>query len=354
MVFSQPLWLLAILLLPVTWLLLRRRAKMGHPNLANVPSRAGVGLLALLPKLLLSGAFLALCLGLARPQRVFFEADGTAQARDIIIAVDKSGSMSAPLDGYVPKSVVGDTELDREFLEKIGKSTKDTAASQPVRIPDGDEDEVPKDRVTRIKVAKLAVLDFVRNRYLAKGGDRIGFMLFDIYQYWSWPLTHDLKMIYRMIQFADRGVGSGTNFGDIEPGPIDAAAAHFDELGKSSTRVVILVTDGEDRLSSDTRSRLEDIIEEKQIRFYVIGVGDRLANSDTPIIQFAQEVGGQVFRVEKAGDLTRVFKQIDALERSAIVAREIEKRQELFFPFVAVAVTLLILGLFTEALVLNQ
>ncbi len=43
-------------------------------------------------------------------------------------------------------------------------------------------------------------------------------------------LTHDLKMIYRKVEFADEGLGGGTNFGEYKPGPIDFAADHFDEL----------------------------------------------------------------------------------------------------------------------------
>src|SRR5471032_2131711 len=115
MVLSQPLWLFAILLLPVLWFALRRVGKFGLPQVDAAPVSFGSRFLLVLPRLLLALSFVALCLALARPQRVYFEADQSTQSRDIIIAVDRSGSMSTPMPGEMPKSIVGETDLDREY-----------------------------------------------------------------------------------------------------------------------------------------------------------------------------------------------------------------------------------------------
>ncbi|MBN9396995.1 MAG: VWA domain-containing protein [Candidatus Melainabacteria bacterium] len=357
MVFSQPLWLLAALVLPFIWILSRRKGKIGHTRLEDLPDRALSGssrFLRHFPRVLIALAFIGLVLGLARPQRVYYEADTSVKSRDIIITVDKSGSMSAPIKGEMPKSIVSDPELDRDFPGKPKPGSSPAPSPQPGPYG-GYYGRGGYDRSnSRLAMAQVAVLDFVKNRHANNTGDRIGVMLFDVYQYWSWPLTSDLKMVYRKVQFADQDMGSGTNFGDIDPGPIDAAMEHFGELGKARSKVIIMVTDGEDDLSPQTQDRLSKLLLDNHVRLYVIGVGETLANYDTPIIRFTDSVGGKVFRVERAGDLKSVFDQIDSLERSSIETYQTEKRQELFFDFIAFAVIFLCLGLLAQAAIVNE
>ena len=167
MVLSQPLWLLAILVLPVLWFVLKRIGRFGLPRVDANRIGFGSRFLQILPRLLFSLAFIALCVALARPQRVLLEADQTVQARDIIIAVDRSGSMGAPIPGDLPKSVVGETELDREYPGK----TDDKDPTKPLGGEQG--------RINRLQMAQVAVLDFIRNRYIVNAGDRVGLLLFD-------------------------------------------------------------------------------------------------------------------------------------------------------------------------------
>jgi hypothetical protein len=174
MVLSQPLWLLAILVLPVLWFVLRRVGKFGLPRVDQAPVGVGSRFFVVLPRLLLALSFIALCLALARPQRVYYEPNQSVQARDIIIAVDRSGSMGAPIPGELPKSVVGETDLDREYP---GKTADKDPTKSPARGPYG------ADRVTRLQVAQAAVLDFIRNRYIVNAGDRVGVLLFDFAPY---------------------------------------------------------------------------------------------------------------------------------------------------------------------------
>jgi len=202
-------------------------------------------------------------------------------------------------------------------------------------------------------VAQAAVLDFIRNRYIVDAGDRIGVLLFDSSPQFSWPLTHDLKMIYRKIQFADQ-LGGGTNFGSEDPGPIDEAVAHFTEMGQAKSKVIIIVTDGEDYIGDEGMARLRGKINDNNIRLYVIGVGPTLAERDVDIIRLADNVGGKVFRIETAGDLQMVFNAIDQMERSSISVYSSEKRDERFAAFAIAAILLLLLAGLAEAVVLNQ
>lgn len=341
MVIANPLWLMLLLLVPLPWLLMRRKGYVGYSDVRLANQISGGGFLHWLPTIFLSLGSFALIVALAQPQRVQISSSETIKARDIIIAVDKSGSMGSGFQGKIPPRIGGNTDLDKQLPKRPPKKG---APQQPGDGPQGSR---------RIDAAQAAVLNFVRDRFIQNAGDRVGIILFDFSPYYAWPLTHDLKMIYRNGEFLTE-VGGGTNFGEYKPGPIDYAADHFDEMGQSITKVLILVTDGEDRLSQSTMDRLGEIVKSRGIRFYVIGVGETLARSDADILRFAESVGGRSFRVENAEDLDKCFRSIDELERSAVQIETTKKHEELFFYFAAAAAILFFLGILGEALVLNQ
>jgi len=345
MVFAHPIWLSLLLAVPIPWLFLRSRGYLGHSSIDSSHEKQFRSYAHLVPLALLSLGFIALFIALARPQHAYTLPDQTVKARDIVVAVDKSGSMSTKFDGDVPPAVAGNTDLDKELPPLPSTPT----------LGDSDSDSDTSDKgQRRIDAAQQAVLNFVRDRYIGNSGDRVGVMVFDSQPYWSWPLTRDLRMVYRKMQLTNRGVGGGTNFGEEKPGPIDAAAEQFDELGQSNTRVLIMVTDGEDSLSSDAQARLLKVLQSRGIRLYVIGVGPTLAQQDVDIIRVAQAAGGRVFRVENGGDLNLCFQTINSLEQSPVKVMGKEKRAELFYYFAAAAAAFLLLGLIGEALVLNE
>ncbi len=345
LVFAHPLWLALVLVVPLPWLYLRSRGYLAHSSIGGLQFRRSSA--HLVPITLLSLGFIALFIALAQPQHPYSLPDQSVKARDIIIAVDKSGSMSTEFDGTVPPSVAGNTELDKE-LPPLPPTPTLGEADQ------GDSTSGDNIGHRRIDAAQQSVLNFVRDRYVSNSGDRVGVEVFDSSPYWSWPLTGDLRTIYRKLQLTNRGVGGGTNFGEQKPGPIDAAAELFDELGQSNTRVLIMVTDGEDSLSDDAQARLLKVLQSRGIRLYVIGVGPTLAQQDVDIIKVAQAAGGRVFRVENAGDMNLCFQTINSLEQSPVKVMGKEKRAELFYYFATAAAVLLLLGLIGEALVLNE
>ncbi|MBS1994540.1 MAG: VWA domain-containing protein [Cyanobacteria bacterium SZAS LIN-3] len=354
MIFSQPLWFSALLLLPIFWLFLRRRGKVGLTHLNGLSNGFGSRFLLILPKIIFSLAFIALVAALARPQRVYFEADDSIKSRDIIITVDKSGSMGAPVTGELPKRSSPDTELDKTFPGMPGSSLNPPTPAGGGRGSYYGYGQDDPNQLTRIKLAQAAVLDFVRNRFTAHQSDRIAVMTFDIYQYWFWPLTDDLKIIYRNAQFISRITGDGTNFGSIDPGPVDAAMSHFDELGKARSKVIIMVTDGEDAIPPDAMKRLVDLMTKQDVHFYVVGVGETLASQDVDIMRLANAVNGHVFRMENAGDMQKIFQAIDTMERTSIKIASTEKRDERFIYFAFAAFALLALGCLSSMLVHNQ
>lgn len=339
MVLAYPFWLTLLLIIPVLWLVFRRKGALGYSDVRLTVGSSGSKILYYLPLVVTSLSIAALSVALARPQRLHVEAEQTIKARDIMIAVDISGSMGAPFAGEIPK------------LEKIPEIDNDIPPRPPRKPKPGESPEKVGGR--RIDAAQYAVMMFIRDRYLARAGDRVGIIVFDHAPYYSWPLTHDLRQIYRKGEFVEAGLGGGTNFGDLDPGPIDATAAHFDELGKAATKVLILVTDGEDNIGMMARSRLADKLSTRGIKLYVIHVGDP-GKQDLDILAFAQEMGGGVFRANSTQELRNCFQQIDQMERTVIAVQTSTRAEDVFFYFAYAAAVLFLLGLVAEAVILSQ
>ncbi|MBZ0189270.1 MAG: VWA domain-containing protein [Candidatus Obscuribacterales bacterium] len=349
MIIAHPLWLLSLLLLPLPFILFRRKGYVGHSNLRFFDRIKGSSLLHALPITLLVIGFVALAIALARPQDRHIIGTESFKSRDILVSIDVSGSMEQYF-GPVPPSVVGETDLDKEFPGK----PKSVIGTQEEPQDSYSYYRSAQRGTRRIDNAIGATLDFVKNRNQAQTGDRIGIFVFDTDQYWSWPLTHDLKIVYRKAHFADEGVGGGTNFGRTKPGPLDAATTHLDEMGKSKTRILIMVTDGEDQLADGTFERLRSLASDYDLRLYVIGVGESISRGTADILRLAEATGGKAFAVDRPGDLNRVFDTIDKMEQSVVTVEVTEKREELFHYFAYLALGFFLLGTIGQALVLNR
>lgn len=345
MSFANPWWLSILpLLLLLPWVLFRQRGHVGFSDNKLLPKQRLSRWIPLVPGLLTCISLALVAVALARPQIAGPPTTRTIIGRDISIAVDISFSMSAEFKGELKKQdpIAG---LDLP-------STIDTRGKPVMKkwAPKVEQDG----KVKRCDAAQHAVLQFIANRWLAKAGDRVGLILFDERPRHGWPLTDDLRMIYRKGQFMQHGLGGGTNFGENPPGPIDLAAEHFKELGQSQTRVLILVTDGEDELSGYAMNRLHELLRTNNIRLYVVGVGETLAKKDVAIIRLCEQVGGKVYRVEDSQAMINCFAEIDRTERSPITVALDETRSDIFFYFAGAAAISMVLALLAGALILNR
>lgn len=350
MVFLNPLWFLLLLLLPLPWLILRRKDYVGFSSSRLLEGARRNKIKHRLALVLFSLAAVFLALGLARPQMRGEAGTQPIKSRDIIVAVDYSGSMNARFEGKVSPPEKGDSELDKDLPIKP-KPPQSASGYGYYGYGYGGSGEGQEEKGNRrLDAAGAAVLSFVRARYVAHQGDRIGIMMFDEGQIWSWPLTDDLKMIYRKGLFIPDLSGGGTNFGNRKPGPIDAAVEHFDERGQAATKVLIIVTDGEESIDESTMARLVDAVKSRGIKLYVVGIGPTLARYDADIIRLAQTTGGAVFRVENNTDMQKCFQSIDEMERSTILVATQATFQDRFYIFVFIALGLFVLAALTELL----
>ncbi|MBY0552814.1 MAG: VWA domain-containing protein [Candidatus Obscuribacterales bacterium] len=317
--FSQPWWLLGLPALVLLYRTFRSRQYLPMSSATLLShSSSSTGWLAKSPKRCFFAMMVLLVIAAAGPQRYQSEATETVMGRDIVLAVDISGSMSAKLPNKPNQ------ERPKGYYDLPVQPHQASAGEQPYR---------------RIDAAQDALMQFVNARHDMHAGDCVGLFLFDDSPRLAWPLTNDLRQIGRKGNWLPYGfmneriMGSGTNFGDKGYGPIEAGVDHMQEYGQSPARVLILVTDGDEKMSDSLRGRLRSMLAKHNVRFYVIGVGETLARENVDIIAFAREVEGQVFRVENAGELEKCFDTINQLEQGPIKVSSFNVFQELY-PYV--------------------
>jgi Ca-activated chloride channel homolog len=335
MTFAEPLWFGALLVLPLLFLL-KQKGYLGfskHSLLNDVDSRL-TRAVSMAPTFFLMSTVVLMVVALARPQIPGEPVQKTTPGRDIVLAVDISFSMSFPFKGELaPRRIPEELAFQVPFEERR-RNNKGLQLNQPDA----------KDGLQRIHAAQSALLNFIENRWRGKTGDRIGLIVFDTKPRYAWPITDDLRQLYRKAQFMQTNLGTGTNFGARGAGPFDLAVEHFKDAGQAKSKVLILVTDGEDDIDGETVYRLAALLQENNIRFYMVGIGETLAQKRVGIVKFTERVGGRMFRVEDTQSLQECFETIDRLEKSEVTISQLETRDDVFFIFAWAA--LVSLGLF--------
>lgn len=199
--------------------------------------------------------------------------------RDIILAVDLSGSM---------------------------------------RIPDM---ELHGRAVNRLEVVKTAARKFIR----ARKGDRLGLILFGTRAYLQTPLTFDRKTVLQMLDDASIGLaGPQTAIGD-------ALGLAIKRLKKApgKSKVIILLTDGGNNSGVASPIQAAKVAKELGIKIYTIGIGaNRLvvpgifgpqvvhptsALDEATLKQIAKLTNGIFFRAQSSQDLNRVYESINQI-----------------------------------------
>lgn len=285
-------WPLCFLLLPLPWLYRR-----WLPPAQNRSAALQVGFMERLQALQpLAGqpasagrkwpfvvVWLLLLCAAARPQLLGESLPTAVTGRDMMLALDLSGSME-----------FRDMQLDGEAAD-------------------------------RLTLVKQLLGEFIDRRR----GDRLGLILFGSQAYVQAPLTHDRQAIGDWLEESFIGLaGRETAIGDA----IGLAIKRLlDE--PAASRVLILITDGANTAGSVSPLRAARLAAEHGIRIFTIGVGaDSQAQDGTtasrwglqfdPSIELdegsLQEIalltGGSYFRARSEADLQAIYGQLDQLE----------------------------------------
>ena len=208
----------------------------------------------------------------------------------------------------------------------------------------------------RLEAAKNISADFVKGR----PEDRMGLVVFASETFTQVPLTTDHGMLLNMMKDMKCGMlEDGTAIGD-------GLASSVSRLKDSEaiSKVVILLTDGDNNAGSIDPATAAEMAKLFGIRVYTIGVGTRgtapypvqtpfggIQYQQIPVTinepllqQIADETGGKYYRATSNEKLEQIYDEIDQLERSKIEINEFTRVHEEFLPFVLIGLALLLLG----------
>ena len=218
----------------------------------------------------------------------------------------------------------------------------------------------------RLEAAKKVAGDFVRNR----PADRIGLVIFAGESFTQCPVTGDHAVLESQIAQVDGGfLVDGTAIGS-------GLATSVDRLRSSEakSKVVILLTDGENNGGLIDPKTAKEIAKSMGIKVYTIGMGSvgyastpvpgpggqiimqqEKVNIDEPLLQeLAAETGGQYFRAKANQGLEAIYKEIDKLEKTKINITTTRLYTERFHPLALMAIGFIFAELLLRLTVFRQ
>lgn len=311
--FQSPEFLWLLFLVPILFML---KGKIGR-SAAVVFSNTEIAKNVSSKKKTKAGSFLfllrilalvSLIIALARPQLGKGESKVSSSGVDIMLAVDISSSMLA-----------------------LDFSTKQKA-------------------YTRLDIVKTVLDEFVEKR----PNDRIGLIAFAGNPYLVSPLTLNHDWLIQNIERIRIGlIEDGTAIG----GAIGSCVNRLKEL-PSKSKIIILLTDGENNAGSITPLAAAETAAAYQIKVYTIAAGKngivhtylldnkgdiakdaygnpRIFETNSPIdeeslVKISEITGAKSYRASSQEDLKNIYREIDGLEKSEVKLTQFSSFEELF------------------------
>ena len=206
-------------------------------------------------------------------------------------------------------------------------------------------------QVNRLTMIKSVLYDFIQRRV----GDRLGLILFADTAYLQAPLTYDRETVATLLSESLIGlVGEQTAIGDA----IGLAVKRFEQKDQSN-KVLILLTDGQNTAGNITPEQAKELAVNSGTRVYTIGVGadsmlvrqffgTRKVNPSQELDEemlndIATSTGGKYFRARDVNELEAIYATLDELEPIAGESRKMRPLTALFFFPLAFAFALSVL-----------
>ncbi len=205
----------------------------------------------------------------------------------------------------------------------------------------------------RMEAAKNVASEFIDSRPT----DRIGLVIFSGESFTMCPLTTDRSVLKSQLFNVQSGLlEDGTAIGS-------GLATSVERLRSSASKskVIILLTDGENNGGLIDPNTAKEIAKSLHVRVYTVGVGtegfapvpvqtpggvimqrEKVSIDEKLLTQIANETGGKYFRAKDNESLSAIYKEIDQMEKSKIKITTFTRYNEQFFPFALIAAGLLL------------
>jgi Ca-activated chloride channel family protein len=308
--FTYP-WAFLLLVLPViinksSLLYLSRRSALRISfkediDAANAKnsSTSGVSRASFWQKIVLVIVYLLVVLALSKPQYIGEPLSKEISQREVLVAVDLSGSMAT-----------------KDFKDKNGKS------------------------IDRLEAVKLVLHDFFKERK----GEKIGLILFGNAAFVQAPFTQDLAALEHLLSELSIGMaGPQTAMGDS----IGLAVKMFQDSNVTD-RMLIVMSDGDDTGSKVPPLTAAKLAKSNDVSIFPIAIGDPKNAGEHPIDtqtleKIAKTTGGKFYYAWNSEELVDIYTQIDKLKPKEV--KEITHRPKFdLFTYPLLATLLLLLG----------
>lgn len=321
--FGWPWFALAWIVAPLLWWLRRPKQRqfstLRVPQLAESSVQPGPSSRRIWQGLLGLLIWTLVVVALCRPQWLGEAVQIRSEAREMVLAVDLSGSM--------------------EIAD--------------MRINDNE--------VNRLVMVKHVVSDFIARRQ----GDKLGLILFADTAYVQSPITYDLRSVEQLLDEAQlRLIGERTAIGDA----VALAVKRFRD-NEQTNKILILLTDGQNTAGNVSPEQAQQLAAYYGVKIYSIGVGadevivdsffgQRKVNPSRDLDEgmlrgLAEATGGEYFRARSTEELEAIYQTLDQYEPVAGDEQLRRPQTELFYWPAGLAL-LLLLSLCLSKLVWQQ
>lgn len=271
-------WLLVFILLPLPWLLRLLLPKANNHNqsalqvpylkdfeMSSASSTIKVNMKRW-PLFIYGLLWICLLTAAARPQWIGDAVELPVSGRDLMLAIDLSGSM--------------------------GQAFNHNYRS-----------------VTKLQATKVVASDFIENRV----GDRIGLILFGDQAFLQSPLTFDRTTVNILLAESFLNLaGKSTAIGDA----IGLAVKRFSKNNADDDRILILLTDGMNNAGEIKPKKAAELAAKKGLKIYTIGIGNKNSRdlNEENLQAIAKTTGGRYFRAHNIDELQQIYQLLDQLE----------------------------------------
>ena len=263
----------------------------------------GISRASLFQKLLLIIIYLLILLALAKPQYIAEPLSKEISQRELLIAIDLSGSMAT-----------------KDFKDANGTS------------------------IDRLEAVKMVLEDFFK----ARKGEKIGLILFGNSAFVQAPFTQDLNTLTHLLGELSIGMaGPQTAMGDS----IGLAVKMFHDSNVSD-RMLILMSDGDDTGSKIPPLTAAKLAKKNGVSIFPVAIGDPKNAGEHPIDtqtlkEIAKTTDGEFYYAFNTHELEGIYTQIDKLKPKEVKEITHRPRSELFmYPLLTIVFILSLYALF--------
>lgn len=189
--------------------------------------------------------------------------------------------------------------------------------------------------VPRYVVVRQLVSDFIKSRK----GDRVGLIAYGHESYLISPLSYDVEAVAAVLDELEIGLpGHRTDLGRA----IGLAVKTFDPEQEAS-RVMVLLSDGEDNSGELTGFDAADLAADNAIRIHTIGFSANIEADGADVLRsIAGATGGTFFWAQSSSDLAATSRRINDMEPAVRPEEENHIVQD--WSAIAIAAALLVLA----------